>query len=517
MRVLWLGNIVLSDFCEEFRIKKTMFGGWMEGLYREIRSSGACELAVACGIRDAARRHDGVHDGIRYYAFDASHDDMLQDDAACGPMVADFLRILDDFQPEVVHIFGTEYPHAWAMLEACRRRGMEHRIVCHLQGVLSFIQQHYASGLPEAVLHAVDFHGNSIARDIAIFRRQAVREKEILRHVGFVLGRTFWDASCARVLNPDVRYRFCEEILRPSFYAPEPLWDVRTCERHTLFLSQAGYPVKGFHWFLPALQILKGWYPDIRVTVSGGNPMQVDADGHRTSYGAYLYDLATRLGVLDRITFTGPLAEEEMRAQFLRAHVFVSSSNIENSPNSVAEAMMLGVPVVASDVGGLATLITQGVSGWLYQADAPYMRAAYVRRVFVDDALASALSVPRDRNERVRLDASDPAAVSLICLSCEYGSVVPAIAVFETVHAPDDGALIDKYRSALHKCVCPFCAVCAVFPADAVRFQRFSASQAKGLRHPFQPFFTGRTDPRNSVVCQKLFLHFAADRAAARK
>ena len=413
MRVLWLCNIVLPEFCEEFRIRRTVFGGWMEGLYRELRSAGACELAVACGIRDAARRHDGVRDGVRFYAFDASRDDMLQDDAACEAMTADFVRILQELQPDVIQVFGTEYPHSWAMLMACRELGMERRMVCHLQGILSFYHPHYAMGLPEAVVHEVDAAGNSIGQDIAAFRRQAVREVEVLRSVGFVTGRTFWDESCARVLRPDVRYRFCEEILRPEFYAPGPSWNLDACERHTLFLSQAGYPVKGFHLFLPALQILKAWYPDIRVTIGGGNPMQPDAEGRRSPYGAYLYELAQRLDVLDRLTFTGPLTAEEMRTQYVRAHVFVSASTIENSPNSVAEAMILGTPVVASLVGGLQTLITQGENGLLYQADAPYMLASYVHEVFEDDTLATRMSARARETMRERHDPARIAAQAL--------------------------------------------------------------------------------------------------------
>ena len=393
MRVLWLCNVVLPEFCDEFRIRKTVFGGWMDGLFAELHKRDACEVALAFPIRDAERRHDGVHDGVRYYAFDASHDDRLQDDAACVPMAADFRRILLDFQPDVVHIWGTEYPHAWAMLQACRELGLEQRIVCHLQGILFFFQKSYSIGLPETVVHEVDARGNSIARDIAAFRRQARREVDVVRGAGYVLGRTFWDESCVRVLQPEARYRFCEEILRPEFYEAARHWDVRTCRHHTIFLSQASYPIKGFHFVLPALRILKAWYPDLRVFVGGINPTQQDAEGDRSTYGAYLHNLAERLGVSGCVTFLGRLSSEEMREQYLRAHVFVSASTIENSPNSVAEAMMLGTPVVASLVGGLATLIEHGKSGLLYQVDASYMLAAYVRKVFEDDALATTLSV----------------------------------------------------------------------------------------------------------------------------
>ena len=56
-----------------------------------------------------------------------------------------------------------------------------------------------------------------------------------------------------------------------------------------------------------------------------------------------------------------------MKDQYLKANVFVCSSALENSSNSVAEAMLLGVPVIASDVGGMRDIISDGKDGVLYQ------------------------------------------------------------------------------------------------------------------------------------------------------
>ena len=87
--------------------------------------------------------------------------------------------------------------------------------------------------------------------------------------------------------------------------------------------------------------------------------------------------------------FLGILAEKDMCAQYLHSNVFVSASSIENSPNSVAEAMMLGMPIVASFVGGTMDLLQDKVEGYLYQADAPYMLAHYVCEVFENTMQAS--------------------------------------------------------------------------------------------------------------------------------
>ena len=111
------------------------------------------------------------------------------------------------------------------------------------------------------------------------------------------------------------------------------------------------------------------------------------------AYTVYLTDLAKKLGVLDRIQYIGSLSEEEMCKQFLKSNVFVSASAIENSPNSVGEAMLLGVPTIASYVGGTKDLLTEGIDGYLYQYDAPYMLAGYIDSIFSDDCLANKFSV----------------------------------------------------------------------------------------------------------------------------
>ena len=61
-------------------------------------------------------------------------------------------------------------------------------------------------------------------------------------------------------------------------------------------------------------------------------------------------DLIDKYDLFENIVFCGSLDENSMRDQYLRSHVFISASTIENSPNSVGEAMLLGVPVVTNVV-----------------------------------------------------------------------------------------------------------------------------------------------------------------------
>jgi len=69
----------------------------------------------------------------------------------------------------------------------------------------------------------------------------------------------------------------------------------------------------------------------------------------------------------DVISFTGRLTAEEMKAQYLKSGLYVCCSSNENSPNSLGEAMLLGVPCVAAAVGGIPDLFEGGVDGILYE------------------------------------------------------------------------------------------------------------------------------------------------------
>ena len=57
----------------------------------------------------------------------------------------------------------------------------------------------------------------------------------------------------------------------------------------------------------------------------------------------------------------------EMKEQFLKCSVFVCPSVIENSPNSLGEAMLLGVPVAASRIGGIPDMVSENKDGVLFE------------------------------------------------------------------------------------------------------------------------------------------------------
>lgn len=98
-------------------------------------------------------------------------------------------------------------------------------------------------------------------------------------------------------------------------------------------------------------------------------------------------NLIIKYDLKKNIIFCGQLSAQEMKKRYLKCNVFISSSSIENSSNSIGEAMLVGCPIVASYVGGIRNLLNDE-DGYIYPFDEPYMLAQYIDNIFSSDNLA---------------------------------------------------------------------------------------------------------------------------------
>jgi glycosyltransferase involved in cell wall biosynthesis len=92
-------------------------------------------------------------------------------------------------------------------------------------------------------------------------------------------------------------------------------------------------------------------------------------------------------GLADRIHFSGSLGD--VRPALAAADVFVQASDEEGLPGAVLEAMAMGLPVVATDVGGTREAVNDGVTGILVPARDPAALAVAVKRLIDDPGLAA--------------------------------------------------------------------------------------------------------------------------------
>ena len=294
------------------------------------------------------------------------------------------------------------------MMNAAEKQGMTNRCVISIQGLCSVYARHYAEGIPVPVQRQYTLHDllkrENILGQQRIYERRGSLEVQALQKTQHVIGRTHWDLACTQMLAPQARYHFCNETLRESFY--EGQWSYGKCQKHRIFASSCVYPVKGFHYLLEALAEVVKEYPDTVLAVPGNNFLHLDRKGrlHQDNYHRYLKNLAEHYSLTEKIEFLGKLSPEGMKEQYLKANVFALPSTIENSPNSLGEAMLLGAPCVAADVGGVTTMLESGKEGLVYQSTAPYMLAGCIKQVFTMEEKAETMGRAASNHARITHD-----------------------------------------------------------------------------------------------------------------
>ena len=391
MKVLWLCNIIMPDICSELSLPKNNTGGWMVSLSKAISQDNKIELAIAApGNVDKVQKI--IKDNIIYYIYPQKNFTLTRYKQEGSN---EFEVIIKEFNPSLVHIFGTEFPYGLCFLE---NNTSNIPNVVSIQGMVSMISRYYLSNISN-----IDIIKNITFRDIIkndnIFQakkryyKRGVNEVKILRNTKNIIGRTNWDFSETRIINPKINYYYCDEAIRDSFFKNK--WDIEACEKNTIFVSQGMYPIKGLHILINAIGLLKHKYNNIKVYVAGVNKIsgnKIKDKLKRDGYSNYIKKLIKKKNLDENIIFLGSLEEDEMARQMVKANVSVMPSSIENSPNSLIEAMVMGVPCIASYVGGIPDIIEDNVTGLLYRFEDYEVLAYHIDNIFSDNELSSKLS-----------------------------------------------------------------------------------------------------------------------------
>ncbi len=395
MRILLLCNGLIGELQEKYGMTPGKPESWIKGVYERMLRTPELEVMY---LFPTKKQHMSFSEGnIKFQTYTQKNIAKLEAEQS-----EEFEKIIRSFNPDVIHIFGTEYLHTYAMLSVCEKLGCSAKTLVHIQGLVDFYSYHYLAYLSTYytgintlgdALRVILRKGGGARSGQKNFQKRGVYEVEAIKKARNISGRTDWDEACVKSINPNVNYFFCNEMLRDSFY-DSPKWSVNSCEKHSIFISQASYPLKGFHLFLQALPEIIKKYPDVHVYTTGKSPIPNTLIGKikQSSYQKYLAELISKHNLQSHITFTGYLDEVSMCRRFLNSHISILPSSIENSPNSLGEAMILGVPCIASDVGGVKNMLTHGTEGFTYPADEFYMIPYYVDKIFSNDELAQELS-----------------------------------------------------------------------------------------------------------------------------
>jgi len=133
-------------------------------------------------------------------------------------------------------------------------------------------------------------------------------------------------------------------------------------------------PIKNVALFVDAVAIVRHRRPDVRAVVVGDGPLE-----------SALRQRASALGLGNAIRFAGYVDQHDLPRWYRAADVFVLSSDFDNSPNVVLEAMASALPVVATDVGGVADFVETPNGGALVRKGDAAAMGAEVLSLIADD------------------------------------------------------------------------------------------------------------------------------------
>jgi len=401
MRILWFSN-TSSNFDIENQIGFS--GGWISELERNI--VGVVEIEELAVSFFYSCNKKVKRDKITYYAIRRRERSNLfvkfifnwihfignkKDLKRC-------IKVVDDFKPDIIHVFGTE--SVFGMIA----KFYPDRTIIHLQGLVNPILNAYFP--PHISLFDVLWYGNWFNfivgngrfHDYLRFKLIAARELEIFKDCKYYLGRTTWDRQYINLLVPSAKYFYNSELLRVDFSSVQ--WKLSKNELLTISTIINSNLYKGLDLILITSNVIKHTWGDRFIWhIFGIN---------KTDEVVAIFENKLRLRFGDNnVVFHGSQPAKTLVDGLLCSDVFVHPSYIDNSPNSVCEAQLLGMPVICTNVGGVGSLIETGRNGILIPANDPYYLAKMIIDIKKNDYMAHSLGAEARKTAQIRHNTGD--------------------------------------------------------------------------------------------------------------
>lgn len=416
MKILWFTNIPLPQMLGNNLDNHSTSGGWMVALLDHLTGLSDINISVACVSPDLNEHYIQASENIQFhpirqgsyrrvFAFKNQDND--------SRYLKKCIKLVREVKPDIVHVFGTE--RFYGLIST----GVQPYIpvVISIQGLLhEYVRWRNYFGIATLrdIILMHDFahlvRGIGPIPTYIHYRKAAKRELEILKTNRWFMGRTYWDRAHLLAINPVAQYFHVEELLRENFYRVQ--WSISRCSKHRIIFTNANSTNRGIETLLNAVAILKEDFLDIKLVLAGGV--------EQLPYGKRLKYRISKLGLEGMVEYLGRINAGQMASELEKANVFVIASFLENSPNSLCEAQLVGLPTVASYTGGIPSLVEEGVTGLFFPPGDAAVLAAKIKEIFTNNILAEKLG----QNARdVALARHNPESVGNAVLNA-YRSII---------------------------------------------------------------------------------------------
>ena len=363
IRVLWFSNTPAAG---DELISSNGSGGWMKSLDKAIQDK--IELHVVFSRRGYPSAF--IVGATRYYcvalnSWKERFKSRLQRLLGKDPDVKRFLGIVEKVKPEVIHIHGTEM--SWIRIVPYIH-GIP--VILSIQAIVTVMTHKLYSGILRTELPLFSVY----RRQLGYYSKRAEDERLNTQYVQYLIGRTEWDKRCYSVIAPHAQYFVCNEVLRDGFY--KSIWQepYRADNKLIVHSTTGEHIFKGLETICQAVTLINNVGVDVEWRIAG---VRKESEFVKIVKRKLKTDFPNK-GLL----ILGSLKEEDLINRMKEAHVYVSASHQDNSPNALCEAMLLGMPCVSTFAGGSGSILKDGITGILVQDGDPWAMAGAVLELF---------------------------------------------------------------------------------------------------------------------------------------
>lgn len=376
MRVLWFSPTP-SLYTE--KVWGHNGGGWISALEQIVRNNKTIKLGVTFEHTTTKKE---VIENIVYYpiSVNVTFRDRIDRARLIEKKLSLAETVINDFKPDIIQLFGSE---SWYGLLAERT---DIPIVIHVQGSLPpSYNARYPVGISvwDKILSSKTTLKQKVMalRIDSTFKCNAMMEEKILRINSNFMGRTHWDKAIVKLYNPNAQYFLCNEALRDVFTDNTQKWQYNGERTIKLISTISGPLYKGMDVILKTAKLLKeNTKIDFEWEVCGvGSSSFIES-----KYGIKAKDV--------NVIYRGIISADELIQKLIHNSFYIHPSYIDNSPNSVCEAQLIGIPIIATNVGGVSSLVKDGDTGFLVPANDPIMIASIIINEYNNRSLLETIS-----------------------------------------------------------------------------------------------------------------------------
>lgn len=365
MKVLWF------EITTPSRYKRTnqVIAGWQDALENIVLGCKDIQLYIA--FESATESEVKIIDGITYipmltsYSFIerklSNHTWKINE----RKVIEAGRKVIEQYQPDIIHVFGCEWPYGLLT------QYTDIPLVVHIQGsIIPYNNALYPPGYNEFTI--VKAAGGNLRKDWHCLmnynkaKSNLEMEKRVWKTVRHYMGRTSWDKALVNMLTKDATYHHVEEALRPAFMNTQKQWQIPEDGKLRLLSIGCSSFWKGIDMILKTAHVLNEAGIDFEWNVAGSmsNELQNVVENKEKMKFAD-----------NHINILGFCSPESLIDLMCQSTLYVHTAYIENSPNSICEAQLLGMPIISTMVGGIATLVSNRIDGELFPANDPWQMA----------------------------------------------------------------------------------------------------------------------------------------------